>query len=103
MKKLELVKNVQTEVDDSWRRKTRIRRQKRAKSQLNKEIVGILPQIKANDSDCTSTHTALQYRDPDVLSKSFVALTPMNLRVLPVIKKRSLSQGNVNENKLIQK
>lgn len=99
-KALGLLHDAQTEVEDDWRRVTRIRKARRAKSQMERHIVGVLPEDKANDSDCTSTHTQLQYRERD-FSKTFTSIVHLHHRLLPVLKKRSLSQGANNENKLI--
>lgn len=44
----------------------------------------------------------MQYRDRE-FSKTFTSMIPIHSRLLPVLKKRSISLGAANENKLIQK
>lgn len=64
--------------------------------------MGILSEDKERPgSDNSSVQTGIQYRENDFLSKSFNEEVPTENKVLPVLKRRSISQGG-DVNKALQ-
>jgi hypothetical protein len=80
-----LIQDVKTEIDENWRRLTRIRAQARPSP---KEPDGVLQEDAI--SDATSTDSRLHFNQHRP-SRTFDQNVPGETRVLPVIKRRSIS------------